>query len=391
MGSNREATVSKTSKNSMSEDELLSALGFSAAPEPKESKGASAPSVIDGEVLIDILAPESKPARRSRASSERERAREEQEREKSLRSKEWKRELEQQQMRAAALAEEQAAAERAAAEKAAARSNSQPLIPNSNDMRDIEDIAVIANEKRRAADEVERRRLAMQEQVRRRQEEVAAEAKAAAEQARRRAEEQEASRRMQQDDRLRRPSSSQPFAQRVSNETPRRQRPYGEQGAVSGQPQRNSQPLGPSAQQGRPMAQGGRSSSQPLRPSASQPSRSGQIMPRGPRQVESPVRQRPQGFSQDLSSQPVAQQNVPVQQAPVMPSVPPEPYQAPAQQPERVERKRPKKERAQRPDEDRVAPQGKESPLGVVLIVLAVLCVLVAASPLTGLWDISNL
>lgn len=388
--------MSKTSKNSMSEDELLSALGFSAAPEPKESKGASAPSVIDGEVLIDILAPESKPARRSRASSERERAREEQEREKSLRSKEWKRELEQQQMRAAALAEEKAAAERAAAEKAAAeraaaRSNSQPLIPNSNDMRDIEDVAIIANEKRRAADEVERRRLAMQEQVRRRQEEVAAEAKAAAEQARRRAEEQEVSRRMQQDDRLRRPSSSQPFAQRVSNEPLRRQRPYGEQGAASGQPQRNSQPLGPSAQQGRPMAQGGRSSSQPLRPSASQPSRSGQIMPRGPRQVESPARQRPQGFSQDLSSQPVAQQNVPVQQAPVTPSVPPEPYQAPAQQPERVERKRSKKERAQRPDEDRVAPQGKESPLGVVLIVLAVLCVLVAASLLTGLWDISNL
>lgn len=388
--------MSKTSKNSMSEDELLSALGFSAAPEPKESKGASAPSVIDGEVLIDILAPESKPARRSRASSERERAREEQEREKSLRSKEWKRELEQQQMRAAALAEEKAAAERAAAEKAAAeraaaRSNSQPLIPNSNDMRDIEDVAIIANEKRRAADEVERRRLAMQEQVRRRQEEVAAEAKVAAEQARRRAEEQEVSRRMQQDDRLRRPSSSQPFAQRVSNEPPRRQRPYGEQGAASGQPQRNSQPLGPSAQQGRSMAQGGRSSSQPLRPSASQPSRSGQIMPRGPRQVESLARQRPQGFSQDLSSQPVAQQNVPVQQAPVTPSVPPEPYQAPAQQPERVERKRPKKERAQRPDEDRVAPQGKESPLGVVLIVLAVLCVLVAASLLTGLWDISNL
>lgn len=388
--------MSKTSKNSMSEDELLSALGFSAAPEPKESKGASAPSVIDGEVLIDILAPESKPARRSRASSERERAREEQEREKSLRSKEWKRELEQQQMRAAALAEEKAAAERAAAEKAAAeraaaRSNSQPLIPNSNDMRDIEDVAIIANEKRRAADEVERRRLAMQEQVRRRQEEVAAEAKAAAEQARRRAEEQEASRRMQQDDRLRRPSSSQPFAQRVSNETPRRQRPYGEQGAVPGQPQRNSQPLGPSAQQGRPMAQGGRSSSQPLRPSASQPSRSGQIMPRGPRQVESPARQRPQGFSQDLPSQPVAQQNVPVQQAPVTPSVPPEPYQAPAQQPERVERKRPKKERAPRSDDDRMPPQGKESPLGVVLIVLAVLCVLVAASLLTGLWDISNL
>lgn len=240
--------MSKTSKNSMSEDELLSALGFSAAPEPKESKGASAPSVIDGEVLIDILAPESKPARRSRASSERERAREEQEREKSLRSKEWKRELEQQQMRAAALAEEQAAAERAAAEKAAARSDSQPLIPNSNDMRDIEDVAVIANEKRRAADEVERRRLAMQEQVRRRQEEVAAEAKAAAEQARRRAEEQEATRRMQQDDHMRRPSASQPFAQRFSNETPRRQRPYGEQGSAPAQTQRNSQPLGSSTQ-----------------------------------------------------------------------------------------------------------------------------------------------
>lgn len=33
----------------------------------------------------------------------------------------------------------------------------------------------------------------------------------------------------------------------------------------------------------------------------------------------------------------------------------------------------------------------KESPVGIVLIVLAVLCVLVAASLLTGLWDISNL
>lgn len=343
--------MSKTSKNSMSEDELLSALGFSAAPEPKESKGASAPSVIDGEVLIDILAPESKPARRSRASSERERAREEQEREKSLRSKEWKRELEQQQMRAAALAEEQAAAERAAAERAAAerasaRSNSQPLIPNSNDMRDIEDVAIIANEKRRAADEVERRRLAMQEQVRRRQEEVAAEAKAAAEQARRRAEEQEATRRMQQDDHMRRPSASQPFAQRFSNETPRRQRPYGEQGSAPAQTQRNSQPLGSSTQQGRPVAQAGRSSSQPLRPSTAQPSRSGQILPRASRQVEPPARQRSQGFSQDLSGQAAMQQNVPVQQAPATPSVTPEPYQAPAQQPERVERKRPKKERA---------------------------------------------
>lgn len=232
--------MSKTSKNSMSEDELLSALGFSAVEEPKESKAASTPSVIDRDVLIDILAPESKPARRSRAASERERAREEQEREKSLRSKEWKRELEQQQMRAAALAEEKAAAERAAAEQAAARSNSQPLIPNSNDMHDIEDVAVIANEKRRAADEVERRRLAMQEQVRRRQEEVAAEAKAAAEQARRRAEEQEAARRMQQDERLRHSPSSQAFAPRASGEAARRPRPYGDQGAASAQPQRNS-------------------------------------------------------------------------------------------------------------------------------------------------------
>lgn len=139
------------------------------------------------------------------------------------------------------------------------------------------------------------------------------------------------------------------------------------------------------------MAQAGRSSSQPLRPSTAQPSRSGQILPRASRQVEPPARQRSQGFSQDLSGQAAMQQNVPVQQAPATPSVTPEPYQAPAQQPERVERKRPKKERAQRPDEDRVSPQGKESPLGVVLIVLAVLCVLVAASLLTGLWDISNL
>lgn len=35
--------------------------------------------------------------------------------------------------------------------------------------------------------------------------------------------------------------------------------------------------------------------------------------------------------------------------------------------------------------------RGKDDPLGIVLIVLAVLCVLVAASLLTGLWDISNL
>lgn len=35
--------------------------------------------------------------------------------------------------------------------------------------------------------------------------------------------------------------------------------------------------------------------------------------------------------------------------------------------------------------------RAKDDPLGIVLIVLAVLCVLVAASLLTGLWDISNL
>lgn len=380
--------MSKTSRNSMSEDELLSALGFSVGEEaPKDKKASAAPSVIDGDVLIDILAPESKPARRSRASSERERAREEQEREKSLRSKEWRRELEQQQMRAAAMAEE-----KEAAEQAAARSNLQPLIPNASDMRDIEDVAVIANEKRRAADEVERRRLAMQEQVRRRQEEVAAEAKAAAEHARRRAEEQEASRRMQQDDRMHRPPSPQPSVQQRVFQTPsRRPRPYNEQGAATVQSQRNSQPLGPSAQQGRPMAQGGRSSSQPVRPSTSQPSRSGQILPRGTRQVDPTARQRPQGFSQDLPGQPAVLQNAPVQQAPVVPPAAPEPCQAPAQQPERVECKRPKKERAPRSDDDRMPPQSKESPLGVVLIVLAVLCVLVAASLLTGLWDISNL
>lgn len=43
------------------------------------------------------------------------------------------------------------------------------------------------------------------------------------------------------------------------------------------------------------------------------------------------------------------------------------------------------------PEPDRHDSGMKESPLGVVLIVLAVLCVLVAASLLTGLWDISNL
>lgn len=48
------------------------------------------------------------------------------------------------------------------------------------------------------------------------------------------------------------------------------------------------------------------------------------------------------------------------------------------------------------PDEPQVpATRGKgrakDDPLGIVLIVLAVLCVLVAASLLTGLWDISNL
>ncbi len=107
--------MSETSKNPMSEDELLSALGFSVAePKPRRDK----PAVIDGDILIDILAPESKPARKARASSERERAREEQEREKSLRSKEWKRELEQQKMRAAALA---ASEENAPEEKPAPR------------------------------------------------------------------------------------------------------------------------------------------------------------------------------------------------------------------------------------------------------------------------------
>lgn len=42
-------------------------------------------------------------------------------------------------------------------------------------------------------------------------------------------------------------------------------------------------------------------------------------------------------------------------------------------------------------DYDNEPATGGTSPLGIILIVLAVLCVLVAASLLTGLWDISNL
>lgn len=361
--------MSKTSKNPMSEDELLSALGFS-TEEPKAKSGK--PAVIDGDILIDILAPESKPARKARVTSERERAREEQEREKSLRSKEWKRELEQQRMRAAALAPD----EDDEVDARPMRSESQPAIPNVNDMRDIGDAALAAEEKRRAADEIERRRLAMQEQVRRRQEEVAAEAQAAAEAARRRAQEQEAQRQ----------GATAPLTLQQRSQGRRPHPAQNEPEPALSQSQRFAQQPRPASQQGRGSAQPSRANSQPIRPAGQQPVRASQAPARNPRPTDERMRQRPQGFSQDLGNPQPMQQNAPRQEAPAVP--PAASYQAPPQQ---VERPRSKNEAPPARNPNRVPPQSKESPLGIVLIVLAVLCVLVAASLLTGLWDISNL
>lgn len=100
------------------------------------------------------------------------------------------------------------------------------------------------------------------------------------------------------------------------------------------------------------------------------------------------MRPRPQAFSQDLGN-PQPMQNPPRPDAPPTPPAPSSAYPAAPSQP--VEHPRSAKEAKPKRDPNRVPPQAKESPLGIVLIVLAVLCVLVAASLLTGLWDISNL
>lgn len=379
--------MGKTAKNPMSEEELLSALGLSvSAAEPKEKPAPQ----IDGDLLIDILAPESNAAKRSSADAARERAREEQEREKRLRSQEWKRELEERQMREAAMAAA-AEQEREEREQAAARTKAQPIIPNSEEMRDIEDVAVMAEEKRRAADEVERRRLAMQAQVRKRQEEVAAEAQAAAEAAKRRAQEQEA---------VKQAAAENLAAQRRSQaRQDRNSQPLqGEQGhrsqPLQGETASNSQPIQREPDPKRQV----RVSQQPRATgyARQQPGpRSAQVANRPPRDSRSSadaMRARPQGYSQELGH------SAPIQSAPrpeMAPEHQPMPsayqQQAPQQASQQVDRKqRKKKEKGPKRDVPR-SPQSKESPLGVVLIVLAVLCVLVAASLLTGLWDISNL
>lgn len=135
--------------------------------------------------------------------------------------------------------------------------------------------------------------------------------------------------------------------------------------AVQGRPAPSAQPYGAPGAGPQPGARGGVHPQEAWPPRAEQRPYQQQPQPR--------PSQPPQGFSQDPAGRPRMaaydgrnpsqdlRQSAPVQ--PEEPSMP--------------------------------APRGKgrakDDPLGIVLIVLAVLCVLVAASLLTGLWDISNL
>ncbi len=325
--------------NMMSEDDLLSALGI--APETSGEQSAKS-AALDADALVDVFVT-GKPSSERRASSSRSSSaarrpsrnsaeREAQLKEKSLRSREWKRELERQQERTQAFSRplSQYEDEDTSKSQEVIRVKAQPIIPNSSDMGDIENAVGRAASQRGLVDEeLERRRQEMRAQISHRQAQVAKQAEVASQAAQMRQQSQASQARQQH----------QPVAHQVppthNPKVARQQQP-----AMHNQPQ--PRPAQPAPADMRQMQQPPRS----VAPENAQPRQSATLENAQPRQSTAPGQMQAKGVGEARRA-----------------------------------------ERGGRQSEG--AP--KESPVGIVLIVLAVLCVLVAASLLTGLWDISNL
>ncbi len=423
--------MAKPENSHVSEDDLLSALGIAQgakAPSAVTTKKKESSSELNDDMLLDIFAPASKGSQsrssstsRRAASPEVSREREAQLKEKSIRSRQWKEELEKKQAadsgsaRSASSAEPESAKRQSAqaSEKTGSRPSgvsegdaarrsrkdaaskgteiitvkAKPVIIEdspSKDARDSEDVKDIRESRRSRGLPDSRESSSDQRDMR--------DAKSTWEPRNARATRPSTARGASGDIPQRPRTSTNPWI--APDDAPKRQGPYQSQSQY-GTSRQDMRPRGEGDFRQQPVSQPGPDARgrSDMRGQGAWPAPDPAMRQRYENQQVSQQRQYPQ---QQYGSPQPSQQYPPERYRSQPQGYPQDQMARPMQQPSHMypQNQQPSEQMPmQAPDDDdRIRETGPwENPLGVVLIVLAVLCVLIAASLLTGLWDISNL